>query len=282
MKVRLSRTLAVCALAAAVVLAAGCGSKKPVAVEPKIAPPAIAKAGVLAAGVDLSQPPFAGVDGGRRAGMDVDVAAALADKLGVKVTYVDVKPSEAASALAEGKVDCVLSVSLADASLSRVTIAGTYADDAPAFFVSREGTASVEPSITLDSLNVPVVAAQQGSPAFWALQSELGSEGVKPYESIRAALEDLDAGDVELVAGDAFVGSYIARDLPTVRYAGQLATATPLGVAVAADNVALQDAVREALDTMAADGLLDAIRRKWVGELPELRVDRGEESTTTP
>ena len=83
-------------------VAVACAPKPEPKPEPKMAPPAVKTAGVLVAGVDLDVPPFAGVDQGKQAGIDVDVAAAIADRLGLAVSYVDVKPSEAASALAEG------------------------------------------------------------------------------------------------------------------------------------------------------------------------------------
>ena len=262
------------ALAALVVVAlvavAGCGAKEEPRQTPKVSPPAVGKAGELRAGVDLSTPPFAGTDLGQKAGIDVDVAAALADKLALTVTYVDVAPSEAATALAEGDVDVVLSVPVSGADLSRVTPAGTYLTDAPAAFIATEGTASVEPSITIASLPVKKIAAQTASAAYWLVSSEYGTDGIEQFDSLREALESVDAGESRVAIGDALVGAYIARDIPSIKYAGQLADATPLSVAVAVENTTLADAVRSALDELAADGVLESVRKKWVGDLPEL------------
>jgi ABC-type amino acid transport substrate-binding protein len=173
----------------------------------------------------------------------------------------------------------VFSVPVSGADLSRLTPAGTYLTDAPAAFVATEGTASVEPSLTLDSLPPGKVAVQNGSPAFWLLTSEFGEKGVESFDSLREALEALSSGDVAVAAGDALVGAYIARDLPQVRFAGQLAPATPLAVAVGPENAELSDAVRVALDELAADGVLDSVRNKWVGDLPELTVpDTGDDA----
>ncbi len=281
---RIVTVASLCVAVLVVALMTACGAPKPEAPTPQVAPPALLKAGVLKAGVDLSTPPFAGTDNGRKAGIDIDVAKALASQLGLKATFVDVKPSEAASALAQGKVDVVMSVPY-DAALTELSLAGTYLDDAPAFWVAVEGTKSVEPSLTLDNVESPVIAAQQGSPAFWAIRSEYGSDTLEPYDSLRAALESLAAGEVPLVAGDALVGAYIARDLPSIRFAGQLAPATPLSVAVKPDNVALGDAVRSALDQLAADGVFDQVLRTWAGDtLPALdgatAPVSGEESAT--
>lgn len=258
---------------------AGC-EKKPVEPErePAVAPPVIKTAGELAVGVDLQVPPFAGTDEGQQAGLDIDVASALAEQLGLAVRFVDVPPSEAATALAQGDVDVMMSVPLSDASASAVALAGAYAFDGPAFFVSTGSTESVEPSLTIQGISTLPVAAQQGSEAYWLLSSELDPEDVKSYDTLRAALDDLVAGEVPVVAGDAFVGAYIMRDMPGVHFAGQLRPAGPLSVAVSADNVELGDAVRAALDTLAADGVFDAVRRKWVGDLPELAPATSDET----
>jgi ABC-type amino acid transport substrate-binding protein len=265
----------------------GCAPKPEPKPEPAVAPPAIKTAGVLRAGIDLSTPPFAGTEKvapdakepPRKAGIDVDVASALAEKLGLTVQFVNVKPSDAATALASGRVDVVLSVPFAGTDSVDITVAGTYIDDAPALFVSTGSTASVESSLTLATLNAYPVAAQTGSPAYWTLVNEYGAENVTAFDTLRAALEDISTGGSPYAAGDALVGAYIARDMPGVHIAGQVGPADPLGIACVADNEKLVDAVRNALDSLAADGVLDQIARKWVGNLPRFESASAE---TTP
>lgn len=276
---RVIPAIALCAALAAT----GCSkSVEAPELQPTVAPPAIHKPGEMSVGVDLDTPPFAGKKSGREAGLDIDVAAALAEKLGLTVRFVDVKPSDAATALAEGTVDVVFSVPLSDTSLSAVSLAGTYASTGPALFVLTGSTASVEPSLTLASLVAPKVGAQKGSAAFWELKANWDAGAVKEYETLRAALEALQSQEIPVVAGDAFVGAYLARDLPGVQFAGQVGPAWPLSVAVAAENSGLGEAVREALDGLAADGVLDTLRRKWVGELPELESMASTDATDTP
>lgn len=264
------RVSALVALLALTLAIAGCAKKEEAKLTPKVTPPAVGVAGVLRAGIDTSTPPFAGVDGDQTAGIDVDVAAALADKLGLTVEFVEVTPSEAATALADGTVDVVLSVPAAGSDPTIVDSSATYISSAPAIFVSSDSSGSVEPSMTLETLPMSPIAAQLESEAYWAVEAEYGKDALQPYETLREALEALDRGQHVVAVGDALVSAYIARDFPRLRLAGQLAPATPLSVAVATENSTLAEAVRVALDEMAADGVLDSIRSKWVGELPEL------------
>jgi len=282
--VRFSRSVLVVSLvsAAAMLVLSGCAAEKETKLEPKVAPPVIKEAGTLRAGADLSYPPFAGTDNGKQAGLDLDVAGALAERLGLTLVIVDVEPSKAATALAEGTVDVVFSVPFSEAGLTNASLAGSYLTNAPVFFVATESTESVDASVTLDTLGTEKVGAQEGSAAYWALASELGTESIVPYPTLREAVTAADQGEIKLVAGDAIVGAYIARDFPNIHFAGQLEPAIPVGVAVAAENTKLGDAVRDALDALAADGVLDAIRRKWVDGLPELVLSPSVDASATP
>ncbi len=143
-------SLAVCA---AVVLAGvGCSKPETPALQPKVAPPAVKEAGTLRAGIDLEYPPFGGKDNGQQAGLDIDVASALAEKLGLKLVVVQVEPSGAATELANGAVDVVLSVPFSAEALTNVALAGSYAADAPAFFIATETTAPIEATMTIATL----------------------------------------------------------------------------------------------------------------------------------
>ncbi len=273
-----SKVMIVLVVLCALTLVAGCAAQpaeEPV-LAPKVAPPVIGEAGVLRVGVDLEYPPFAGTDKDQEAGIDIDVAAALANELGLTIETVQIAPSDVATALADGSVDIVMSVPFSDEAMVGSSIAGSYITNGPAFFSSADDSQTVE--VTVADLVGKRIGAQQGSPAFWALTYELGDEAVVAFATLREAFEAAEAGDIDIVGCDAIIGAYIAEDFETVRFAGQVEPATPIGVAVAADATELGQVMRETLDTLAANGILAAIRAKWVGELPELSV---ETSSTT-
>ncbi|MHB8924499.1 MAG: substrate-binding periplasmic protein, partial [Coriobacteriia bacterium] len=167
--------------------------------------------------------------------------------------------------------------------------AGSYLSNATALFsvsasAAAEATGGATPAAAIDPENLGTrrVGCQRESGAYWALESEYGEGFVMPYDSLRAAFEALAAGEVDVVACDAIVGAYLARDFPTVAYSAQLAAAVPLGVAVGKDATELETAVRETLDALSAEGVLDAVRAKWVGGLPKLEGGASEVATTTP
>jgi len=260
-----------------IVLALGLIGCEPRAEEPALVPvvepPVITDAGVLRVGVDLSYPPFAGTDDGVNAGIDIDVAAAIAERLGLRLEVVDVKPADMASSLDDGAVDVMLgAIPVTDAVLADVTTAGSYIIDGTGFFTVAGVDGSEVATITLEQVAARNPGAQTGSAAFWALEAELGEGSVTGFDTLKGAFDALETGTVDIVAADAVIGAYIARDYPGIAFAGQFGDAQPLGIAVRKDAAELEAAVRGTLDAMAADGVLQTIRRKWVGDLPQLTV----------
>jgi polar amino acid transport system substrate-binding protein len=270
--VRVSRITAL-ALAAALVASAaalsGCGGGigAQAARKPTVAPPVIAKAGELAVAVDMSYPPFAAKTGEDRAGWDVDVAAAIADRLGLKLVLVDAKPDAAAKLLHARKVDLVMG----DLTIGRaldldVAFAGSYTSDAPAVLASKGATVSP------DALGGERIAVQKGAEAYWLLADMYGEQALMTFPTLREAMSAVSGGQADVVAGDALVGAYMLRDFPKLGLVGQLIQASPVGVGVSKDAPKLEDAVRRALDEMSAQGILATLRRKWVGDLPQLKA----------
>ncbi|NTW28694.1 MAG: transporter substrate-binding domain-containing protein [Coriobacteriia bacterium] len=274
-------------VALAVVLSAailgGCASPKTSSqqLSPVVSPPTVNQAGVLRIGIDLASPPFGGTDLGKQAGIDMDVAAALANKLGLALVVVDVKASDAATALADGRVDAVMSVPFSQVTVGRVSIAGTYISDGSGLFTTSDSTMSVTASQTAEILPITTkLGAQKESAAYWELVSQVGTTTVTTYSTLREALVALSGHQIDAVCGDALIGTYIGRDLGEIRFAGQIAPAHVLGVAVGSKNTVLGDAIRKALDALAGDGVLSTVRRKWVGDLPTLSIPVSSETTT--
>lgn len=271
---------AVAALAAITLLSGCTGGIADADLKPKVAPPLIARKGVLRAAIDLSYPPFGGTDKGVKAGLDVDVAAAIAAGLGLKLEMVDARPDAAAELVKSRKADIALgALQVEQAVASDLAFAGTYVSDAPALFSTATAT------VTIGELGGKRVAAQKDSYAYWMLVDEYGEEAVVVMPTLRDAMTAAASGQADFAAGDAIVGSYLLRDLPNLKYNGQLVPAYPLGVAVSKENPQLEAQVRKILDNLAASGVLGTLRRKWAGDLPRLaspQAQGADEASPTP
>lgn len=254
----------------ALVAVTGCGDEEPVVEDelvPRLEPPVIGEAGVLRVGIDLAYPPFGGIDKEHEAGIDIDVAQAMAADMGLELRVVDMPLSEVQAALDSGEIDVAFAIPFDESYATALRFAGSYVSNGPAVFA----TADAVPA-SADELQVGRVAVQQGSAAFWILDHAYGSDFAVNFSTLREAFEALVSGEVDAVACDAFVGAYMARDLEGIEYAFQLDAAAPVGTAVGPEADELESEVRAVLDVLQADGVLETIRSKWVGGLPKLEL----------
>jgi len=273
------RSLTAVALAAALVLIAGCtGGIGATTLKPRVSPPAISRAGVLRAAIDLTYPPFGGTVKKTNVGLDVDVASALAEQLGLKLEIVNLAPAAAAEQARAGTVDVVFGGLTVEQSVAlQLAYAGTYVSDSSAVF------ASDTTSLTIGDLSAKRVAVQKGSSAYWFLLDEYGEEPLVVMPTLLEAMRAASEGKADAVAGDALVAAYIGRSVTGLKYGGQLAPAYPIGVGVAQDKATLEAAVRSVLDKLSSQGVLEALRRKWAGDLPKFTVPASaSDQTTTP
>ena len=253
----------VCAVVACACLAlAGCQSQgyTPPQKEQAISANALGKTGTLRVGVNASSAPMAGQTSSstRIVGIDVDVAAYLADQLGTKVEIVDVG-ADPEVALSEGRVDVVLGVDASDTE-AKYWKSPTYLDTGVALF----GTASESSVPTTDSK--PKIAAQGSSKSSWRVTNLFGDDSLAAQDDLKSAFDVMDKGAARYVAADAVVGTYVAdRNSYSAKVLALLQDPSGYCVAVASSNAELQGAVTSALDKLVNGGAMNVIERKWLG-----------------
>ena len=197
---------------------------------------------------------------GSRTGLDVDLAHALADALGLSsVSFVSV--TDVAAALQES-CDVVMGVT-ADNSWG-ATLVGNYAQGATGIFAAQGTVAPIDAS----ALSGASVGVQQGSVSQRAL-AELGTGAAETtFSNLNEAFDALLAGTVSYVACDAYSGAYLATAYDGVAFAGTLDDPAPTSIAVA--SAELQAPVQAALEEVQTNGVGDLLRVNWVGDLPTL------------
>lgn len=262
------RTRALVALATAMTCLAlvlgGCASSsyQPALKDPTVAPPTIGQAGTLRVGVDTTNPPLAGMGSDKIIGIDVDIAAALADQMGLKLSIVDVG-SDPEGALAEGKVDVVMGIDqseggdfwMSDAYLPTGVAAFATSPDAPVPAASAS----------------PKFAAQISSKSAWAVTNEFGESALTSTTNLTDAFADLSSGTDGYVAADAIIGSYAAHGQGVdVSIVAMLLTPSGYCIGVSKDNADLQASVAQGVADLTNGGVIDVIERKWLGTALDL------------
>ena len=109
-----------------------------------------------------------------------------------------------------------------------------------------------------------IVGVQPGTTNYWVALELVGEERIVTYETFPVAVQALIAGDVDAVVMDDVAGQgYVGANAEQLQIVGDPLTSTeelgfifPLGSG-------LRDAINAGMDSLRADGTLQAINNKW-------------------
>jgi polar amino acid transport system substrate-binding protein len=243
------------------------GREGSIALSPaKIAPPAIITEGVLKVWVDSSRAPFAGHSDNTVIGIDVDIAAALAEQMGLKLEIVeptDFPDKDVNALLRDGDVDVAMGIQGDVASTFTEVQVGPYLIDGPAIFTV--GLSDELRSFDPAQIAGMKVVAQESSLAAWQVSQDYGDENLLTYPSLEKAFEELSAGTVSYAAADAIAGSFLAFQYQNIRCEGMLSDPTGVNMGVAVGKEELTTKITEALRSLRDGGNLQVIVAKWLG-----------------
>ena len=253
------KALVCCAAAACLAMVlAGCSSQQsytPPEKSATVSSPAIGKSGTLRVGVNAGSPPLAGSPSS--SSKIVDVAAALADQLGLKLEIVDVG-TDPEAALKEGKVDVAMGIgSEIEVSFWR----------SPAYLPKGVALFSTSANATVPTkASSPKIAAQVSSTSSWQVTNEFGQDALVSENDLKSAFAALADGSAQYVAADAVIGMYAAH---SGGYDAQIVALMqqPGGycVGMLEANTELQAAVKYALAALTDGGIVSVIEKKWLG-----------------
>ncbi|HIZ46948.1 MAG TPA: transporter substrate-binding domain-containing protein [Candidatus Olsenella pullistercoris] len=229
---------------------------------PVVTSDALRQADTLTVGIPTSEtaPLVLTSSSGERAGIDIDLAYALADELGLgSVVFVTV--DDVSTALSES---CDVVMGVESSSAEGATVAGSYVQSATVLFTKGDVTAPIDAS----ALAGATVGVQGGSVSEGVLNDYETGATASTFSNLNEAFDALEEGTVDYVLCDAYAGAYLATAYPGTVFAGTLDEPVPVGVAVGEGE--LQSAVQGALDAIQTGGVGDIVRSRWVGSLPSL------------
>ncbi|KOF57060.1 amino acid ABC transporter substrate-binding protein [Clostridium sp. DMHC 10] len=224
----------------------------------------VKKAGVIKVGLSDDYPPMEFRDKDNKiAGFDIDVANAVAKKLGVKLQIVTNAYDGIFLRLILKKFDFVQStVSITDDRKKKMLFSDPYINGGCAIFLKTGDNSIKSP----DDLKGKVVGCQAGTTSQDALSKLSGLKDVKKYEATTDAFLDLQNGRIAAVVADPMVGDYYMVKNPgkfkkVEKYLGK----EPIGAAFRKNDKALKDAYQKAYNELKKDGAISKISNKWFG-----------------
>lgn len=226
----------------------------------------------LRVGVVAPDPPFNGMaTGPGRAGLDIDLISAIAERLGATIEFVDYTGTDfdgVFDGLGTGTYDCVIAGTTVTPQRQRMAaFAPPYLITGQALAADTDRLPHVRSVADLAGLTIGVQRGDTSQPIAERLVAQRRAARVRVYDygDIRAALEDLTTGGCDAVMKLAPVLTELVKPLPEVEVVQRRLSTEEIAIAVAPADTELLDRIAAAQGELEADGTLQQIRRRWLG-----------------
>lgn len=236
----------------------------------------IQKSGVLRVGIDPSWPPFEFVDEqGQVAGLDVELAQAIGDQLGVKTQFFVSGWEGLYDALRTGQFDAAISALPYDPWRTRTVAYSLSYFNAGPVIVAPAGENGVDEPQDLRGRVVHVEFGSEGEVQARRLQKQVPDLTVTSHDTAQEALAALaeragGAAIVDAVSARLFIrqdsrcGELHGSELYCLRVVGEPLYEEPYVIAVHIEARSLQRAIDQALNDLRESGELDALLDRWL------------------
>ena len=218
------------------------------------------EAGKLIMSTNAAFPPYEMVaDDGSFEGIDVEVAGAIAGKLGLELVVDDMDFDAALLAVQQNKSDIVMAgVTVTEDRQLIMNFSDSYATGVQVVIV-KEGS-----DVTLDNLGEKMIGTQRGTTGYIYTSDDYGDDHVTAYDNGASAVQALLNGQVDCVVIDsapaeAFVAANAGLTILDTEYVTE-----NYAIGVNKDNTALLDAINQALAELTADGTIQSIVDKYI------------------
>lgn len=223
--------------------------------------------GKLTMSTNASFPPYEMVaDDGSFEGIDIEVAGAIAQKLGLELQVDDMGFDACLQAAQTGKSDIVMAgVTVTEERQAVMDFSNSYANGVQVVIV-KEGS----PIQTVDDLaNANMIGCQMGTTGYIFCSDTpenggFGEDHVTPYDDGAAAVQALMNGQIDAVVIDNKPAQEYVAANPGLKILDGEFTNEDYAIGVAKGNTALLDAINGALEELQDDGTLQAIVNKYI------------------
>lgn len=212
-------------------------------------------------------PPFSYVDTqGNLVGFDVDIAEALAEKMGVEVNIQTSPWNGIVAALAGGRFDaCICSMSVTEERQRAVDFTDSYYSAGLSVWVQGDN----DDINSIDDFAGKRIGSTLGETGNqWAVENGQGKWRNQTFQGLPDMMNGLTTGRVDaMIADDVPVLVAMQQNAPDIKMVdvGELPR-WPAAISIQKNKPELKAALNAALAEIKADGTYQAIVDKWIGE----------------
>ena len=217
--------------------------------------------GKLTMSTNAAFPPYESTDdNGNFIGIDIDVAAAIAEKLGLELQVDDMDFDAALLAAQNGKSDLVMAgVTVTEDRQLVMDFSDSYATGIQSIIVKEDSDIA-----SPDDLADKMIGTQRGTTGYIYCSDDFGDEHVTPYDDGLTAVQALVNGQVDAVVIDNAPAKEFVAANPGLKILDTSYAEEDYAIGVAKGNTAMLDAINGALEELKNDGTLQAIVDKYI------------------
>lgn len=218
-----------------------------------------AEGGVLVMGTNAEFPPYEYYEGQEVVGIDAEMAAAVAEKLGMELKIEDMAFDSLIPALSSGKVDIVAAgMTVTEDRLKNVNFSDSYATATQAIIV-KEGSEIA----TADDLVGKKIGVQLGTTGD-IYASDVEGATIEQYNKGMEAVMALSQDKLDAVIIDNEPAKVFVSEVEGLKILDEAFVTEEYAIAIAKDNDELVEKVNAALAELTADGTLQTIVDKYI------------------
>ena len=250
---KLKKIVSVLLAAACVFSLAACGSKE--------SSEDSSEKETLVMATNAEFPPYEYHEGDDIVGIDAEIAAAIAEKLGMELKIEDMAFDSIIPAVTAGKADIgVAGMTVTEDRLESVNFSDTYAT-ATQVVIVKEDSDITGP----DDLAGKTVGVQLGTTGD-IYASDIEDATVEQYNKGFEAVQALTQGKIDAVIIDGEPAKEFVKEAEGLKILDEAFTEEEYAIAIAKDNTDLEEKINDALGELKDSGKLDEIIEKYIKE----------------
>jgi len=205
-------------------------------------------------------PPYEFHDQNAIVGIDVEIAGAIAEQLGLELEIEDIAFDSIIPEIVSGKADIgAAGMTVTEDRKQNVDFSDTYAHATQVIIVKEDSEIK-----GVADLEGKVMGVQQGTTGDIYVSGDYGDAAVERYAKGMEAVQALAQGKVDAVVIDGEPAKQYIKEVEGLKIIDESYTDEDYAIAIKKGNTAMVEAVNAALAELKSEGKLDEIVAKYI------------------
>ena len=217
------------------------------------------EAGKLLVATNAEFPPYEYHDGDKIVGIDMDIADAIAKKLGLEVKVEDIAFDSVILEVTSGKADIgIAGMTVTDERKQNVDFSDSYATGTQVIIVKEDS--EIKSAADLEGKSIGVQLGTTGD----IMATDIKDSKVEQYNKGMDAVQALSQGKIDAVIIDSEPAKFYEKEVSGLKILDEAFAVEDYAIALKKGNTALQSKINEALKELKAEGKIDEIIGKYI------------------